>query len=75
VGAILPAVLSVFGVSTGEVSVGADPLTDLLARALLVPLRELYAVLVRVGVVQILDEPSPEATCENKPAAQPATVA
>jgi hypothetical protein len=37
---------------------GPDPLTDLLARALAVPLRELYAVLVRAGVVQILDEES-----------------
>ena len=41
---------------------GADPLTDLLARALAIPLRELYAVLVRVGVVQIVEEPAPTVT-------------
>ena len=33
----------------------SDPLTDVVSRALLVPLRELYAVLWRAGVVEIDD--------------------
>jgi hypothetical protein len=36
-------------------SIGEDPLTELVARALAVPLRELYAVLWRAGVVEIDD--------------------
>ncbi|WP_457149431.1 Rv1535 domain-containing protein [Mycobacterium sp. URHB0021] len=36
-------------------SVGADPLTDAVAGLLAFPLRELYAVLLRVGVVQVDD--------------------
>ena len=36
-------------------SVGSDPLTDILARLLAVPLREVYAVLLRAGVVKIVD--------------------
>jgi hypothetical protein len=59
VGANLPVLPTVFGVDRRGV-VGADPLTDLLARALAFPLRELYAVLVRVGVVEIVDEPEPD---------------
>ncbi|WP_409371547.1 Rv1535 domain-containing protein [Mycolicibacterium wolinskyi] len=33
----------------------ADPLTDVVTRALAIPLRELYAVLWRCGVVEIDD--------------------
>jgi hypothetical protein len=36
-------------------SVGSDPLTDIVARLLAVPLREVYAVLLRAGVVKIVD--------------------
>ncbi|WP_263992746.1 Rv1535 domain-containing protein [Mycolicibacterium madagascariense] len=34
---------------------GDDPLTDALTRILTLPLRELYAVLWRAGVVEIVD--------------------
>ena len=40
--------------STG-VGVGSDPLTDALTQVLAVPLRELYAVLLRLGVIEIVD--------------------
>ncbi|MGV0743599.1 Rv1535 domain-containing protein [Mycolicibacterium sp. XJ870] len=36
-------------------SVTADPLTDVVTRVLAIPLRELYAVLWRCGVVDIDD--------------------
>ncbi|MBV9088453.1 MAG: hypothetical protein JO044_00895 [Mycobacteriaceae bacterium] len=36
---------------------GADPLTDAISRLLVLPLRELYAVLWRAGVVQVVDRP------------------
>jgi hypothetical protein len=47
-------------VTVGDVSnpgtgVSGDPLTDVVARVLTVPLRELYAVLWRAGVVEIVD--------------------
>ena len=32
-----------------------DPLTDAVARVLEVPIRELYAVLSRAGVIKIID--------------------
>ncbi|WP_349256016.1 Rv1535 domain-containing protein [Mycobacterium sp.] len=35
--------------------VSTDPLTDVVARVLAVPLRQLYAVLWRAGVVEIVD--------------------
>jgi hypothetical protein len=43
------------GVSTTAVGIVPDPLTDALAGLLAAPLRELYAVLWRVGVVEIVD--------------------
>lgn len=42
-------------VSGLTVPVLSDPLTDVVARFLTVPLRELYAVLWRVGVVEVDD--------------------
>jgi hypothetical protein len=51
----MPGILTVAGVSGLSVSVGADPLTDVVAGLLVVPLRELYAVLLRAGVVQVDD--------------------
>jgi hypothetical protein len=47
--------VNVSDVSKPGIDVGADPLTDVLARVLTVPLRELYAVLWRAGVVEIVD--------------------
>jgi hypothetical protein len=38
--------------------VSSDPLTDGVARLLTVPLCELYAVLWRIGIVDIVDKPS-----------------
>ncbi|MGV0679175.1 Rv1535 domain-containing protein [Mycolicibacterium sp.] len=46
---------SVRGVSTSGSGAPADPLTDALSRVLTVPLRELYAVLWRCGVLDIDD--------------------
>ncbi|MDX5970065.1 Rv1535 domain-containing protein [Rhodococcus opacus] len=37
------------------VDVGTDPVVSLVARMFTPPLRELYAVLVRAGVVEIID--------------------
>ncbi|WP_407664478.1 Rv1535 domain-containing protein [Mycolicibacterium grossiae] len=37
------------------VSAGSDPLTDVVTTALTWPLRELYAVLWRVGVLEVDD--------------------
>ncbi|WP_354524924.1 Rv1535 domain-containing protein [Mycolicibacterium sp. 624] len=34
---------------------GSDPLTDAVARVLAVPVRELYALLVSLGIVEIVD--------------------
>ena len=34
---------------------GSDPLADAVARVLVVPVREVYAVLVSLGVVEIVD--------------------
>jgi hypothetical protein len=42
-------------VSNPGTGVSGDPLTDAVARVLTVPLRELYAVLWRAGVVEIVD--------------------
>jgi hypothetical protein len=42
-------------VSNPGIAVRADPLTDVVARILTVPVRELYAVLRRAGVVEIID--------------------
>jgi hypothetical protein len=44
----------VAGVANSSV-VGSDPLTDVVADVLTLPLRELYAVLWRIGVVEIVD--------------------
>ncbi|WP_241566749.1 Rv1535 domain-containing protein [Mycolicibacterium elephantis] len=48
-----PADCTVVTVSSTGVKVGSDPLTDAVAGVLLIPLRELYAVLWRAGVVEI----------------------
>ncbi|WP_268867142.1 Rv1535 domain-containing protein [Nocardia aurantiaca] len=40
--------------STG-VGGGSDPLTGALTQVLAVPLRELYAVLLRMGFIEIVD--------------------
>ena len=40
-------------VSNRSIGSGSDPLTDVVARALTIPLRELYAVLWRAGIVEI----------------------
>ena len=50
----MPGILTVAGMSGLSVSLGPDPLTDV-AGLLAVPLRELYAVLLRAGVVQVDD--------------------
>ncbi|WP_245547948.1 Rv1535 domain-containing protein [Nocardia pneumoniae] len=34
---------------------GSDPLTDALTQVLTVPLREVYAVLWRLGIIEIVD--------------------
>ena len=68
-------------VSNRSVGVGFDPLTDTVARVLSIPLRELYAVLWRVGIVEIGDSSvSDEArrgasTCEIAAAATVAAAA
>ncbi|MGW5110446.1 Rv1535 domain-containing protein [Nocardia sp. NPDC004123] len=41
-------------ISTG-VSGGSDPLTGALTQMLAVPLRELYAVLLRLDLIEIVD--------------------
>jgi hypothetical protein len=41
-----------------RIGVSSDPLTDGVARVLAIPLRELYAVLWRAGIVEIVDKPS-----------------
>jgi Transposase DDE domain group 1 len=46
---------TVMNLRTGR---GSDPLTDVVAAALAIPLRELYAVLWRAGIVEIVDKPS-----------------
>jgi hypothetical protein len=46
---------TVAGVSASVVRFGSDPLTDFVTEVLAVPLRELYAVLWRAGVVEIDD--------------------
>jgi len=51
----MPGILTVAGMSGLSVSLGPDPLTDVVAGLLAVPLRELYAVLLRAGVVQVDD--------------------
>jgi len=65
---MLPPGHVIFGVSTpgsGTVSVvrtsdvgGRDPLTGALTQVLTVPLRELYAVLWRLGVIDVVGESS-----------------
>jgi hypothetical protein len=47
--------VSVMTVSDPLKGVSVDPLTDVVARVLTLPLRELYAVLWRAGVVEIVD--------------------
>ncbi|MCW1823750.1 MULTISPECIES: Rv1535 domain-containing protein [Mycolicibacterium] len=47
--------LSVRGVITSGSGAPADPLTDAVSRVLTVPLREVYAVLWRCGVLDIDD--------------------
>ncbi|WP_420892065.1 Rv1535 domain-containing protein [Mycolicibacterium peregrinum] len=47
--------LSVRGVITSGSGTPADPLTDAVSRVLTVPLREVYAVLWRCGVLDIDD--------------------
>jgi hypothetical protein len=47
--------VSVVTVAKPGVGVSSDPLADVVARVLTVPLRELYAVLWRAGVVEIVD--------------------
>ncbi|MGV0592876.1 Rv1535 domain-containing protein [Mycolicibacterium porcinum] len=47
--------LSVKGVITSGSGAPADPLTDAVSRVLTVPLREVYAVLWRCGVLDIDD--------------------
>lgn len=37
------------------VDVAGDPMVSIVARALTPPLRELYALLVRAGIVEIID--------------------
>ncbi|HME49807.1 Rv1535 domain-containing protein [Mycobacterium sp.] len=37
---------------------GSDPLTDAVSRVLVLPLRELYALLWRAGVVHIVEGPA-----------------
>ncbi|MEV6320681.1 Rv1535 domain-containing protein [Nocardia sp. NPDC051787] len=37
------------------VGAGSEPLTDALTQVLTVPLREMYAVLWRLGVIEIVD--------------------
>ncbi|MFG1935251.1 Rv1535 domain-containing protein [Mycobacterium sp. NPDC048908] len=51
----MPGFLTVAGVAGLSVSIGPDPLTDVVAGVLAVPLRELYAVLWRAGLVDIDD--------------------
>jgi hypothetical protein len=51
----MPDFPTVAGVAGLSVSIGPDPLTDAVSGLLTVPLRELYAVLWRVGVVEIED--------------------
>ncbi|HEV7418930.1 MAG TPA: Rv1535 domain-containing protein [Mycobacterium sp.] len=47
--------------SNRPVGVNSDPLTDVVARVLTVPLRDLYAVLWRTGIVEIADWPASDA--------------
>jgi hypothetical protein len=51
----MPDFPTVAGVAVLSVSIGTDPLTDVVTGVLTTPLRELYAVLWRVGVVDIDD--------------------
>ena len=51
----MPGFPTVAGVAGLTVSIGPDPFTDVVTGVLTVPLRELYAVLWRVGVVEIDD--------------------
>jgi len=53
---------------------GADPLTEAMSRLLALPLRELYAVLWRIGVVKIVDR-SPETFEESLVSSRGATAA
>ncbi|WP_353961796.1 Rv1535 domain-containing protein [Mycolicibacterium houstonense] len=46
---------SVRGVRTSGSGAPSDPLTDAVSRVLVLPLRELYAVLWRCGVIDIDD--------------------
>ena len=57
-----PTLSAVAGLS---VSIGPDPLTDAVTEVLTVPLRELYAVLWRVGLVDI-EEGSPRSRAPER---------
>ena len=50
-----PAGTAAGDMSSPGVVASSDPLTDVIARLLAVPLRELYAVLWRAGLVEIVD--------------------
>ncbi|MEV4129292.1 Rv1535 domain-containing protein [Nocardia sp. NPDC049707] len=50
-----PGLRIVSGVKTSGVAVGSDALTGALTQVVTVPLRELYAVLWRLGVIEIVD--------------------
>jgi hypothetical protein len=49
------AALTMAGVSNPGNGVSGDPLADVIARVLTVPLRELYAVLWRACLLEIVD--------------------
>jgi hypothetical protein len=51
----MPDFSTVTAVAGVSVSIGPDPLTDAVTGLLTVPLRELYALLWRAGVVEIDD--------------------
>ena len=52
-------------VANRSVGASSDPLTDVLARALTVPLCELYAVLWRAGIVEIGESSASDAPCRR----------
>ncbi|MET9028985.1 Rv1535 domain-containing protein [Nocardia sp. NPDC004168] len=51
----MPGIRTVSSVMTNGAGGGSDQLTGALTQVLAVPLRELYAVLWRLGVVEIVD--------------------
>jgi hypothetical protein len=52
-------------VSNRFTGVSSDPLTDVVAGVLTVPLRELYAVLWRAGIVEIGDRSAAEVSAAD----------